>query len=86
MTDYDDTNRGALFRNKKRENDKQPTHTGPLNVEGIEYWISAWTKESKAGEKFFSLSVKRKEGDIRHTERRAPAYDRNPDIDDDIPF
>jgi hypothetical protein len=86
MTQYDETNKGALFRNERRENDRQPTHTGPLNVEGVEYWISAWTKESKAGKKFFSLSVKRKEGDTRHTSRPAPAYDRDAPLDDEVPW
>ena len=60
MTDYDNTNSGALFRNDRKTNDRQPTHTGTLNVEGKEYWISAWVKEGKKG-KFFSLDLSPKE-------------------------
>ena len=77
MTQYDNTNSGALFANDNRKTDKHPTHTGTINVDGKDYWLSAWVKESKAGRRFFSLSVKPKE-DQRGD---APA-----DISDDIPF
>lgn len=60
MTQYDNTNRGALFRKANRTNDKQPEYDGSINVEGVDYWLSAWLKDGKNG-KFFSLSVKRKE-------------------------
>lgn len=62
MTTYDNTNRGALFTNKRREKDSHPTFTGRINVEGKDYWLSAWGKTSKAGEKFLSLSVQPAEG------------------------
>ena len=60
---YDNTNRGTLGRNKRREKDSHPEFTGKLNVEGREYWLSGWVKESN-GEKFFSLSVKPKEAKV----------------------
>jgi uncharacterized protein (DUF736 family) len=61
MTEYDDTDRGALFRNTKKETEKHPDHTGSLNVGGVDYWLSAWVRESKAGQKYFSLSVRPKD-------------------------
>ena len=55
--DYDDTNRGVLFKNKYKEKDSQPDYKGDINVDGKELEIAAWIKTSKAGNKFMSLSV-----------------------------
>jgi uncharacterized protein (DUF736 family) len=85
MSEYDDTNRGALFKNKRKDSDRHPDYTGTLNVGGAELWISAWLKVSQKGEKFMSISVKPKE---ERREDRAPegkAQVRN-DMDDEIPF
>lgn len=73
---YDNTNRGALFRNHKKTQDNHPDHNGSINIDGKEYWLSAWIKESKNGSKFFSLSVKPKD-----TNGGLPT-----DADDDVPF
>ena len=63
MTDYDNTNRGVLFKNDQGDNPKRPQYRGSLNVNGAEYNISAWIKESrKDGSKFMSLSVEPKKG------------------------
>jgi uncharacterized protein (DUF736 family) len=82
MSDYDNTNSGALFANADRKTDKHPNARGTLNVEGVEYWISAWTKTSKKGEKYQSLSIQPKEEQA--AKPKAPASD-SP-FDDDIPF
>jgi hypothetical protein len=57
MTEYDNTNRGTLFRNDRKQTDKHADYTGKLNVGGKDFWISAWTKEGRKGS-FLSLSVK----------------------------
>ena len=86
--DYDNTNTGALFVNDKQGNEKRPDSKGSINVEGVEYWISAWRKTSKDGsKKFLSLQVERK--DTHHAPRPAPKPAPAPEIDDDsqgIPF
>ena len=33
---YDNTNRGALFRNNRKEQDNHPDHTGSINIDGKE--------------------------------------------------
>lgn len=84
MTDYDNTDRGALFRNERKESDSHPDHTGTLNVGGRDYWLSAWVKTTRDGRKFFSLSIKPKDGEARTDNKRSG--DRPAPLDDDIPF
>lgn len=58
---FDNTNRGVLFQNDRKDKETHPDRTGSLNVDGVEYFLDGWLKESKDGKKFLSLSVKRKE-------------------------
>jgi len=80
MTDFDNTNTGALFKNDKGDNPNRPDYRGNLDVGGTEYWISAWLKTSKKGQKFMSLSVSAKD------ENKAPNPANNDDFNDEIPF
>jgi len=61
MSDYDNTNTGAMFKNKKKTTDKHPDYTGQANVAGVEYWVSYWLKKSKAGETYMSSAYTLKE-------------------------
>ena len=62
MPEYDNTNTGALFRNDKDGNEKRPDYKGSLDVNGEQFWISAWIRESKNdGRKFMSLKIEPKE-------------------------
>lgn len=83
MTQYDETNRGALFKNNRKESEKHADYTGKLNVGGVDYWISAWIKEGKSG-KFMSLSVK--EQDRKGDVAKAKAGGAKSDFDDSVPF
>ena len=80
--DYDNTNRGALFKNDRKEKETQPDYRGDINVNGSEMWISAWLKTSKDGKTYMSLSVQPKEVQASTTEPQ-PAVDA---LDDSIPF
>ena len=71
---------GSLFKNTKMMSDKSPPYTGSVIIGGVEYWQSAWVKESASGGKFFSQSFKRKDALINPNE--AP----NLIKDDEIPF
>ena len=58
MSDYDNTNKGAMFPNKyKEDGDKRPDHTGNLNVDGKEFKIAAWQSTSKAGNDYLSVRI-----------------------------
>lgn len=63
MTDYDNTNRGQFWKNDKKETDNHPDWTGSINVEGVEYWLSAWNRKKDANPKAPSvtISIKKKE-------------------------
>lgn len=58
--EYDNTDRGVLFKNDRKEQDNHPDYKGSINVGGTEFWLSAWIREGQNG-KFMSLSVKPKD-------------------------
>ena len=83
MADFDNTNTGTLFKNDTAgKSDKFPPYGGSINVDGTEYWVSAWVKDGKKG-KFFSLAIKPKEEQAPKQQRGRP-NDFVPDID--VPF
>lgn len=86
--EYDNTNRGALFRNEDKRGDSHPDYKGSINVNGVEFWLSAWLKESKKGTKYMSLSVQPKEQRQPRQQSRdtRPAPPPQDEFDDDIPF
>lgn len=83
MAEYDNTNRGALFSNKENKTaENHPDYKGSINVNGTDFWLSAWLKTSKEGKKFMSLSVMPKES--KPAAKPKQAY--HGDDDGDIPF
>jgi hypothetical protein len=96
---YDNNNRGAIWKNEKKENDKHPDFKGDLNIDGVIYNVSAWKRKPDANPKapLLSFSVSKREmpqevrqaamhsNHGRQTPQPAPAYD---DFDDsgDLPF
>jgi hypothetical protein len=71
MAEFDNTNRGSLFKNDKKTEEKHPDMSGSINIDGTEYWISGWKKQSKAGTGFISLSVRTKE-QVRQSSQPTP--------------
>lgn len=90
---YDNSNRGAIWKNKKKEKDTHPDFTGSQNVvcagcgNAHDYWLSAWKRKDDApdGAPVLSLSVKPKEARMAEyaTAPKKPIKD---DLSDEIPF
>lgn len=85
MAEYDNTNRGALFKNDRKEQDSHPDYKGQININGQEFWLSAWIKYGAKG-KFMSLSVKPKEEQAPTKAASKKQDHRFADLDSDIPF
>ena len=83
MTEFDNTNRGVLFKNKNKTEDYHGDMSGSINIDGVEYFLDAWAKESKAGERFLSL----KRGNQKKVQASKPRADEPPPpppFDDDL--
>jgi len=89
-------NSGALFKNKRKTTDKHPDMTGTIEIgedllrellaqakagKDIKVDVSAWSKATKAGDKFLSLQVKKA---WEKQEGRSSGWSKG--LDDDVPF
>lgn len=90
MSEYDNTNSGAIFVNDKGDNDKRPDRKGSINVEGVDYWISGWIRKDKQDKPYMSLKVERKDKQGNSSTSPAQAKPAPTVADDDdgdqIPF
>lgn len=78
MTQYDNTNRGVLFINdRKEEGSNKPDRIGSINVDGVEYFLDGWIKSGKKGQ-FLSLSIKRKDKQPQPQQRPAQRPQQQP--------
>lgn len=77
---FNDNNRGALFKNDRKEKEMHPDYKGSMTVEGKEYWASGWVKVASNGGKYLSISLTEKETKPTHSETLVAG------VDDEIPF
>ena len=85
MAEFDNTNRGVLFKNKKKT-EKGPDYTGKLDVDGTDFELAAWIRKSQKGTMFMSLSLGKQ---LEKEEPKAKPQLTNASMDDDdneIPF
>tara|TARA_R110000868_G_scaffold159255_1_gene387952 strand:- start:664 stop:918 length:255 start_codon:yes stop_codon:yes gene_type:complete len=74
---------GSIFKNLKKTTDNQPHMSGSALINGVDYWVSAWTKPAdKNGNRWQSLSFTVKD----QPKTREQAEKSVSDLDDDIPF
>ena len=84
----DNKNSGALFKNDRKQKETEPDYKGTINIEGIEYYLSAWVNESaRTGQKYFALKTTPKAATTPAT-TTAPAQPAATVSDpiDDLPF
>jgi len=86
--DYDNTNRGSIWKNEKKETENHPDFTGSVNIEGKEFWVSAWKRKPDASEKAPALSftVKAKDEAPAKKSSQPSKSGSRVDFEDDIPF
>jgi hypothetical protein len=89
MSNYDNTNRGAIFKNENKTG-SQPDYKGKINVDGVDKQISLWLSTSKTdGKKFFSVQIT----EPYQPQQQAQAPQQAPiggfpvaDVESDLPF
>jgi hypothetical protein len=80
---------GALFKNDRKEKETHPDYKGDININGTNYWLSAWLKATKDGKKYMSLSAKPKEDREERPPTMAekhPPASKADEFGDEIPF
>lgn len=78
-----------LFKNTERRNDRDPEYRGSGQINGREYWASAWINVSKKdGSKYLSVKFKPKQETYERANReeQAGTARKNLDFDDEVPF
>ena len=85
--EYDNSNRGVLFKNDRKEKDTHPDYKGSYtDGNGAEFWLSAWLKKDKNGNTFMSLSTTAKDEVNNKGMQQARQAIQPKELDDDLPF
>ncbi len=86
--EYDNSNRGVLFKNNRKEKDTHPDYKGSYtDGDGAEFWLSAWLKKDKNGNTFMSLSTTAKdEAHNKGMQQARQAIQPKVEFEDDLPF
>tara|TARA_R110000850_G_scaffold132041_2_gene253110 strand:+ start:2692 stop:2955 length:264 start_codon:yes stop_codon:yes gene_type:complete len=87
MPEYDNKNRGAIWKNDRKTTETQPDYTGTINIEGVDYWLNGWRAVEGASDRApvlkFSVAPKEAPKPIPAAENNEQS---NSGFDDDIPF
>ena len=97
MTEYDNTNRGAIWKNDRKTTETQPDYTGSIepehtcskcsHTETTDYWLNGWRAVEGASDRApvlkFSVAPKEAPKPIPAAENNEQS---NSGFDDDIPF
>jgi len=82
MSQYDNNLTGVLFMNDRKETEKHPDRKGTCEIEGVEYWVSGWDRQTKRGDTIsLKFEPKKKAAAIVAVPPQNDA-----DFNDDIPW
>jgi hypothetical protein len=86
--EYNNTNRGQIWKNEDRKSDSHPHFKGSMDIDGVEYWVSAWTRKPDANPKSPALtfSFKKKEDKQDDQIPKADSVSVVDGFNDSIPF
>jgi len=84
---YDNRNSGMLYKNDRKETEKQPDYKGSfIDKDNVEYWLSGWIKDGKKG-KFISFVVEPKDKSQKPQSSKQEYQSNAPDYEEnDVPF
>lgn len=71
-------NTASIFKNYKKEKNSHPDMKGEALIDGKSYWVSAWRKEDKNNNAWFSIALTEKG-------QNKPVMDNTPAGRDDKP-
>jgi hypothetical protein len=88
MSNYDNTNKGQIWKNDNKATGTHPDFKGSINIEGVDYWLSCWKRSPEASPKApaLKMSVQRKEVNQGQAAQQNQADKISNINDDDIPF
>jgi len=88
MSEYDNTNSGAMFKNDRKKTERHPDRQGQADIMCPEcgavtpFWVSGWLKKAKrTGQQFLSLAFTPKDSPALQNDQQDDNFD-----DGDIPF
>lgn len=93
MADYDNTNKGVIFKNDTKGNDKAPIYRGKGNFKGQDFEVAMWVKKDKNDNSYFTVAFSEpyvKDGESKTSTQ--PTYNNNSQIretkidDEQLPF
>jgi len=87
MSNYDNSNRGSIWKNDDRKSDTHPHFKGSAEVGGVEYWVSGWLRKPEANPKAPAMSFSFTAKEAQTAKSQPTAAEPNSfDIAGDIPF
>ena len=86
MSNYDNNNRGSIWKNEDRKSDSHPQFKGSAEVNGVEYWVSGWLRKEGANPKAPAMSFSFTAKEQQSAPKPTPSPSIGNDDLEDIPF